>query len=357
MGYYKEADVVCEELLEQIDDKYAKEKGRWLWEIMKAVGCGISDLTAELDSIANGLYADRLSGDELDEYVGNWCNVVRKRAAQAGGYVTFYAYDDITIPSGLYVTNGNYSYITTESGEAKNGGSVTLPVICTEFCSGGNCESGEINALVTGFYGISAVTNEDAVTGGSDEESDTELLERYYAVVRRSANAGNAAFYVEKALEISGVGSAVCVPVEDGPGTVSIYITGTDGKAAGPELIERVQEYIDPNGNGEGEGIAPIGASVSVKAPETFDLSVSVFVYLYDGYNVNTVRDSVIKTVAEYAEEAQSEGIIRYNRIAKCVLDADGVKDYTALSINNMQKDIELGGVFVIEVTEVAVSA
>jgi hypothetical protein len=57
MGYFSNADVINQELLEYMSDVYSKEKGYWLWEILKAIACGISDYTQELDEVANKLFA------------------------------------------------------------------------------------------------------------------------------------------------------------------------------------------------------------------------------------------------------------------------------------------------------------
>lgn len=343
MAYYRRADEIRDELLSYMSDEYAKEKGYWLWEILKACACGISDLTDMLESAANKLYAEKCSGDELDDYVENWSYIKRKAATRATGWVSFTAGDEGgTVPAGTYVTNGTVNYITAQDIYIPPGETVSTDATAAVYGSVGNCEAKSINKAVTSIEFVKAVTNESAFTGGEDYEDDESLRERYYEAMRKRANAGNRAYYEELAKECDGVGQAYCVPCpNDVPGTADIYVVNMDGGNVAEGVIESVQAYIDPNRNGDGEGKAPIGAKVTVKDPEKCDVDIDCTTVLYEGYEAKDVEAEIRKRLEEYMREAFDERILRYNRVGKCILECDGVKDYTELKVNGKEENID----------------
>lgn len=349
MSYYKDADEIQNELLEQVDDKYSKEKGHWLWEILKAVSCGISDLTEQEEEIANKLYIDNLTGEDLDNYIENWSYITRKTMTQASGYVTFTAKSTKTgtIESGTVVGNGRMNYITTEDAEITDkGGSVTVPVVAENYGAEGNSTVGTITKLITSVDFLLSVYNYTAITGGEDEESDDEVRERYKEAMKKVANAGNVAFYEEKAKAVEGVGRAYCIPCpNDVAGTVDLYVTNSEGQQVTSEVLKNVQDYIDPNQNGDGAGEAPIGAICTVKNPELQTVEVESWVTLAEGCTIEDVESTIRSTINTYLQTAFDEKILRYQRIGKCIIEAEGVKDFRDLEVNGEITNIEIKGV------------
>lgn len=345
-NYYKSASEIQEELLNYMSDDYSKEKGYWLWEILKAVACGLSDFTNDLDTVGNKLLIDKLQGDELDDYVRNWSYIERKKMAQASGYVTFTAKTGKsgTIAEGTYISNGSVNYITTEESKITElGGSVTVAVVADEWGSAGNTDAMTVNRLITNIEFIENVENYDKITGGEDEESDDSLKERYNTAMKKRANAGNVSFYEELAESVDGVGTAYCVPCPNNvAGTVDIYITNIDGNTVSSSVINNVQNLIDPNKNGDGAGEAPIGAIVTVKTPEINNITVSFNAILYENYTAKSIETEVRTNIENYLQNAFDDRVVRYNKIAQCILETEGVKDYDNLLLNNSNKNITI---------------
>lgn len=109
---------------------------------------------------------------------------------------------------------------------------------------------------------------------GVDEEGTEEFRARVKEAMRSIAFGGNIADYTQKVLEIDGVGQVKVHPIWDGPGSVKLVIIGNDpaNPTISDELLDDVQEIVDPIGNerGKGYGLAPIGHIVTiVKADET----------------------------------------------------------------------------------------
>lgn len=367
MAYYKSASEIQESLLEYMSDDYSKEKGYWLWEILKAVACGLSDFTYELDNVRNKLFVDTLQGDDLDDYVTNWSYITRKKITQASGYVTFLAKTGKTgtIAQGTYVSNGGMNYITSEEAViSSEGGAVTVPVVAAEYGSKGNCKAGEVNRLVTSVEFINTVKNYNDITGGEDEEEDDDLRNRYKDAVKKAANAGNGAYYEELAETVAGVGNAYCIPCpNDIAGTADLYVVNSDGQQVTSEVLTNVQNIIDPNKNGDGGGEAPIGAVVTVKNPEIYNIDISFTAELYEGYSSERIMEEVRSDINTYLKEAFSEKVVRYNRVGKCILDCEGVKDYKNLIVDGGNDNVNMGDRVVIftlgetEITEGTVRA
>ena len=61
-----------------------------------------------------------------------------------------------------------------------------------------------------------------------------------------------------------------------GPGTVGLYLLDTDKRAAGSDLVDAVQKYVDPTQDGQGEGVAPAGPKVTVMPAEEVPMDIQV---------------------------------------------------------------------------------
>ena len=100
---------------------------------------------------------------------------------------------------------------------------------------------GAVNRFPVTLPGLVSVTNEEAASGGFDEETDDELRERYFEKVSLPATSGSKYHYVMWAKEVSGVGDAKCLPLWNGNGTVKVVIINADKGAASSELISAVK--------------------------------------------------------------------------------------------------------------------
>ncbi|MCC8013802.1 MAG: baseplate J/gp47 family protein [Eubacterium sp.] len=344
MSYTREISDILEELLGAIGSEYAKTKGTWLWEIMKAVSIALAEQSEDIEELSNKFRYEDLSGDELDDYVENWSYITRKKAAYASGEVTFTFKSGKTgeIPVGTVVSSGTVNYATEEAGEVTTaGGSVTVAVSALTYGEVGNAEAGEVNILVTSLANVESVVNAYAITGGSDRESDEDLRERYASAIKKAANAGNKAYYEELAETVEGVGDAYCYACPGGvAGTATLYIVNADGGQASESVIEEVQAIVDPNLNGDGSGEAPIGAVVTVKTPEFSEIEVEAALLLETGYSVEDVYEEAYSKIESYFTSAFSDGTVRYNRVGDALLNTAGIVDYKELYLNGGEEDI-----------------
>ena len=179
-----------------------------------------------------------------------------------------------------------------------------------------------------------------------DPEDDDTARARLLRRVFGPDENGNASQIRTWAESVLGVGSARVIPRWNGPLTIKVVIVGTDGAVASQEVVDAVQEYLDPGSTGMGEGIASIGQIITVVAAQalTVDISVSVSKTASSSYeNIQIEMTSLLEeyfgsiAVAEY----DSTLSIRYNRILAIIAGMDDVVDFDNLLLNGDEENID----------------
>ena len=167
---------------------------------------------------------------------------------------------------------------------------------------------------------------------------------------------GNVADYKRVVLAIDGVGGLQVYPTWDGGGTVKLSIIGADWMPASEQLVETVQNTVDPPPNqGLGYGTAPIGAKVTVATPETVEINVSATLAVGPGYTAAQLAQPVRQAVGEYLlairqewDQPEGSGMTHYAswvyaaRVTAAILSVQGVINVTGLTINGAAEDLRL---------------
>src|SRR5690606_1012444 len=137
------------------------------------------------------------------------------------------------------------------------------------------------------------------------------------------------------------------VPVWNGPGTVKVLITDRNGQPANQELIDAVQAHIAPDGN-LGGGKAPIGAHVTVDAPEVFVINIAFSLFLKDGYDPEIVVENIKARLRDFLAGFELNTgdrpleRITVTRVGHEILSVDGAVDYTSLTLNGNDDYVEI---------------
>jgi len=333
--------VILERLLSHIDPSYDKSEGYLIHDMLKSVAIELSDQQGDLEVIKRLLDVDNLTGTMLEAFVRQRKGIIRTPATHATGHLqvtgngTINVGDLFETPSGVQFAAAEPKTITG-SGELLVKSVLSGPV--------GNVPADQITQMPVTLPGITAVNNPHPTEGGYAAESDDSLRERYYIAVRTPPTSANIYHYLQWAKEVSGVGGAKVFPVERGANTVEVVIIDQDKQPAAPELIDRVQHYIDPGSTGLGEGEAPIGAKCYVISAEPLTLNISVTVSIMGGYTADEVRENIADSIAEYLKSIAFQiNYVSFARIGQAILESAGVEDYEGLLVNGAVDNPEVG--------------
>lgn len=219
----------------------------------------------------------------------------------------------------------------------------------------GNSYSGPI-LPITAIPGLTSATLTDILVPGDDQETDDELRARLITAPNERPFAGNLAAYRQNILAIDGVGAVQVYPTWDGGGTVALSVLGADYLPASPTLVKKVQETIDPPpGQGLGLGLAPIGAKVTVKAPDKVTINVSATVTLASGYDIGQVQPLVEQSIEAYlltvrqgwstqlgSDSVEYAADVYLARVLAAIVSTTGIVNATDVQINGGTADLIL---------------
>ncbi len=121
----------------------------------------------------------------------------------------------------------------------------------------------------------------------------------------------------------------------DGDGTVKIIIVADGHKAATKELVNEVNNYIDPYPK-MGKGQAPIGAELTVVSCIEKAINIKVKLQLSDGYILNICKEKFGVMLDTELKEMpfKTTKYISIAQLGRLILDIPGVIDYTDLYLN-----------------------
>lgn len=174
-------------------------------KILDAAAAQISGASLDSQMLAYQYDINAMAGSALDAFVQTIGGLSRYPATRASGTVTFSratATDVVTVPIGTQVATADGSVVaqTLTTGILGAGAlSVTVPVQAVLTGPGGDAAAGSLTQLMTPVSEVTAVTNVSALTGGANQETDTQLQARWKATAFKNM-AGTAQMFLGIAL-------------------------------------------------------------------------------------------------------------------------------------------------------------
>lgn len=285
---------------------------------------------AEIDTILDESFADTASREFLI-----------RRAAERGieptpaTYAVVKGVFNIDVEIGERFTLDDFNYIVTEKISAG-----TYKLECETIGSEPNSHTGKLIPLDY-IEGLETANITEVLIPGEDEEETESLRDKYFISLSSQSFGGNIADYKEKVNELSGVGGCKIYPTWNGGGTIKVVIIDSDYKKPTDELIEVVQNQIDPvKQSGEGYGIAPIGHVVTVAGVEDTTVNISSTITYQTGYAFDDVRSYIEKAIDDYLLELAKEWdkenalVVRISQIEYRLLNVTGIVDISGTTIN-----------------------
>lgn len=204
-----------------------------------------------------------------------------------------------TIPQGFQVLGGRYSYFTDSilvipEGAISGQVTATAAEVGTRY----NLPAYEIDAFTQPLAFLSAVTNEEAASGGTDEEPLDEAIARGLAEIRRR-NLVTASDYEEEAVSILGEGSvAKAIGLLAGDkvsyqlGAVHLFALNASGEVPNNAQLTTLQQEMNDR--------IQIGTQLYVSAIDLVLIDVEVVAQLVDGEDPNSVAEELWAALREY---------------------------------------------------------
>lgn len=287
--------------------------------------------------------------DEWLDYHAKGRGITRKPANAASGELLITGISGTTIPAGFKFAapatadTPAIEYQTTEKYTIGEDGTVRVQITAVEAGPKGNVPANTVTLMMTPIKGITSITNEANITGGTEVESDDELRNRIMEIdaASEASFVGSDGDYKRWAEEVLGVGTALVMPEWAGPGTVKVVVIDANGQPANTAIIAAVYDNIMSPGD-RLQRKAPIGATVTIEAPTAKELNYTFTLELKAGENQETVLERFKAQLRTYYVEAKKDGVVRYNRVSSILTNTDGVKDFTDLTINGGTVNIDL---------------
>lgn len=345
---------ILTQMLDQVPATYDKRDTSPIPTALGPAAYALEGFYISLNQVQLAAYVQTATGQALD-YLAVIAGLTRYPASAAVRLGIF----DMAVPIGSrYSTiNGadsiNFQATAATTGETE--GDYYYQLTAETPGSIGNEYTGPI-LPITAIPGLNSAQITDILVPGDDEESDEDFRARIIEALNDRPFGGNIASYRTYIMDIDGVGAVQVYPTWNGGGTVKCSVLGADFLPASPTLVENVQNAVDPPPNqGLGLGTAPIGAQVTVVAPEELTVNVSATLQLASGYAIGQVQTPIQQAIENYMLSVRQEWATPVNttsveyqanvyvaRIVAAIVSVPGVVNATNVQLNGGTADLIL---------------
>lgn len=329
------AKEITTSILNNMPDSYNRSDGSVIYDLQAPVGQELAGIEETNDAILANAFFDTADDEHKEIIAKDRANITRRAATYASGTVTIEGVPGTVIEAGTQVASDYSIFDTVEEVTVGVGGGVDVEVICEDAGADGNVPAGAIYEFPTTIADLYTVTNASAMTGGYDIESIEDFAARYSAVIAQSVGAGTASDYEKWALEVDGVGAAVCFARTPSVGSVTTYIMDQGHSAASASLVTQVHDYIETK--------RPTPAQSIVLSVAELTVNVSLTAYVEgEASSYQTAIENAINTYITSIGFSGASRRVSAAIIADRVLGVSGVTDIDDLLLNGSADSISL---------------
>ena len=363
-----------------------KREGSMLWDGVAPAMAEVALLYIALDFVLQATYISSAPREYLIKRAAE-----RGLAPKPASAAVFRAEFDAGVPIGARFSCQDLNFVVTakmaEGWEA----------VCETPGTLANSYAGQL-IPIDYINGLTKAELVELLIPGDDEEETEAFRKRVLESLQGQAFGGNQADYRAHILSIAGVGGVKIYPVWNGNirpaemlpnaavqawyaanidnlpkdvanwlravyqaasdklltvgGAVRLVILSSDNTVPTPELVDRVQEIIDPEQNaGEGLGLAPIGHVVRVEGVQAEPVNIELHLTYLPGWDWEAAQSYVLTVIDEYfAELAASWPMsdfltVRISQIESRILSgcAAMIADIGGTKINGREQNLQLG--------------
>ena len=267
--------------------------------------------------IARQIMPDTADTENLERHAA-LRGITRKPGTLASGTVTFAGQVGAAIPAGTAVKHVATGLLCLTDALAQIGETGTTTVAC--HASGVGAVPDYADEPVLAVSTPSGVQSQAALTlaGGTDAETDAELLARLLDYMRNPPGGGNAYDYRRWAMEVAGVTAAWCYPLRRGIGTVDVAVLSAAGLPS-DELVADVQAQLDAK-----RPVACPDVRAFAPTPVAVDVTVRLRV---SGTTLPVVKAAAKEALTPYFAGLAPGALVLRSRIETILSGLTGVMD------------------------------
>ncbi len=331
-------EYILQRMLSRVPSSIDRREGSVIFDALAPAAAELAQMYIEADTILNETFADTASRDYLI-----------KRALERGitpnqaTNAILKGIFNINVPIGSRFSLGKLNYIVTEKIKE-----FEFKLKCESQGVEGNLYFGTL-IPIDYIDGLESAMLTEVIIPGEDEEDTEELRSRYFSTLDLKAFGGNVTDYKEKVNDLQGVGGVKVYPTWNGGGTVKLVIISSEHKKPSEELVEYIQNEVDPVGNaGNGIGFAPIGHTVTVLGVEQQRIDITTKITYQTGWKWDDIKDYAGKAIETYLNDlcqlwSESEClIVRISQLETRLLNVAGVVDISGTTINGVEQNLVL---------------
>ena len=288
--------------------------------------------------------------DEWLDLHGKQVNLPRHEPQKASGSIVVEGTTGTVILAGTVFctaatdTGPSIEFTTDEDATIGEEGNVTIQITAVEAGPSSNVRADTITLMAKPDKSVTAVTNPDKITGGTERESDDDYFDRIAVEYDNSLTyLGNDTDYIRWAKE-AGAGDCIVVPAANGPGTVKLVLVDANGQPANEKLVEDVYNHIVSPGDRSLRLLPTACSELSCVSATTVKINFVITGLQYDPSitDIVTIKvDFSIKALAVYSK-AKDSGVLRYNDIRPIISDITGVLDFDTFLVDGAMENIQL---------------
>lgn len=313
----------------------AKLRRTNLGVLAKIISACTHGLYGYLAYIAEQILPDTAEKTYLDRHASLWLTVPRKAASYALGQVVFTGTNDTLIPAGSLLIRADGLEYELDADATIAAGQAIASVTSVTAGQTSNADAASMLTMASPIAGISSnvTVHTTALTGGADEESDTDLRARIIARIQQPPHGGADFDYIAWALEVSGVTRAWVYPQELGLGTVTVRFVRDNDASLIPDAAEvlAVYDYI--------EARRPITAVLNVVAPVAVPLNFTIAA-MPSNTTVKAAIEAELKDLIQ--RESKPNGTIYLSHIREAISLAAGENNYV-MTVPNADVTMTVG--------------
>lgn len=325
-------EAILERMLARVPDTVDKREGSIIYDALAPSAMEMAMVYWELDNVLNEGFADTASRHYLEKR-----SAERKVIPYPATYVLVkgtFEPSTLELSTGARFNLGEFNYAITE--KISDG---VYKLRCETAGTEPNVNLGEVTPIEY-IEGLTYGEITEVLILGEDEESDESLYERYIDSFGDQASAGNIQWYKKTVGEIAGVGGVKVLRAWNGEGTVKCIIQNSEYGVPTPELVQTVQNLIDPPLQGDGLGLAPIGHTVTIEGVTADTVNIATSLTLESGVVWDDIKSLAEAEIDRYFNslnktwEDNDNLIVRISQIEMHLLNVPGVIDVTNTTLN-----------------------